>query len=78
MYMPRYFFNIYHESPNIDSVGEELPGDEIAWREATVITGELIRELNGRFQPGQQWRLEVMNEANELLYVIWVTGHRAS
>jgi uncharacterized protein DUF6894 len=75
--MPRYFFNVFHETSNIDTVGEELPDDETAWREATVITGELVRELSGRFRPGQQWRMEVMDEAKELLYLIWLTGHRA-
>jgi hypothetical protein len=75
--MPRYFFNIYHETSNIDSVGEELPDDQAAWREATIITGELVRELDGRFRPGQQWRLEVLDEIKELLYVIWLTGHQA-
>ena len=23
--MPRYFFNVHHESPSIDTVGKELP-----------------------------------------------------
>lgn len=75
--MPRYFFNIHYGGSRIDDVGEELPDDQTAWREATIITGELFRELDGGFQPGQQWRLEVMNDANELLYVIWLTGQQA-
>lgn len=75
--MARYFFNIHYGGARIDSVGEELPDDQTAWREATIISGELFRELDGKFQPGQQWRLEVLGETRELLYVIWLTGQQA-
>jgi hypothetical protein len=34
--MPRYFFNVFHERPEWDSVGEELPDRQAAWKEATV------------------------------------------
>jgi hypothetical protein len=74
--MPRYFFNVYFDYANIDSIGEELPDSKAAWREATMVTGELLRDLDGRFQPGRQWRLEVTDEARELIYVIWLTGQQ--
>jgi hypothetical protein len=44
--------------------------------EATMMTGELLRDLDGRFQPGRQWRLEVTDEARELIYLIWLTGQQ--
>jgi hypothetical protein len=44
--------------------------------EATMVTAELLRDLDGRFQPGRQWRLEVTDEARELIYVIWLTGQQ--
>jgi hypothetical protein len=74
--MPRYFFNVCFDHANIDSIGEELPDSKAAWREATMGTAELLRDLEGRFQPGRQWRLEVTDEARGLIYVIWLTGSR--
>jgi hypothetical protein len=42
-----------------DELGEELPDDEAAWEEATIIAAEQFRDIDGRLQPGQQWTLEV-------------------
>jgi hypothetical protein len=72
--MPQYFFNVYYEHSNIDSIGEELADNQAAWREATSISGELLRDLSRRFQPGQEWRLEVMDASRKPLYVIRLSG----
>ena len=32
--MPKYFFHVYHNEPEIDYEGEELPDKHAAWREA--------------------------------------------
>ena len=55
--MPRYFFNIRYEPDTIDEDGEELPDDKTAWKEATVIAGEMFRDIDGKLQPGQEWSL---------------------
>ncbi len=75
--MPRYFFDIFYGPSNVDVRGEELPDEHAAWKEATLIAGELFRNLDGKFQPEQEWRLEVSDQSKKLLYVIRVTGERA-
>ncbi len=68
--MPRYFFNVHDESSNLDTEGKELPNNEAAWREATIVAGELFRNIDGKFRPGQEWRLEVTDERRNPLYII--------
>ena len=49
--MPRYFFNVYHERSDADEVGEELPDQQAAWKEATITAGHLLQSLGGRLNP---------------------------
>src|SRR5690349_14155455 len=51
--MPRYFFNVYHERPDIDQVGEDLPDRHAAWREATVTAGQMLQGIDGKLQAGR-------------------------
>jgi hypothetical protein len=74
--MPRYFFNIYHERAELDDEGEELPDAQAAWHEATVTAGQIIQDLDGKFRPGQNWRMEVTDEFANPLYVIRVSADR--
>jgi hypothetical protein len=37
--MPRYFFDIHHDTTHIDEQGEELADQHAAWKEATVMAG---------------------------------------
>jgi hypothetical protein len=74
--MPRYFFNIHHDRSSFDAVGEELPDKHAAWREATIVAGDTIRDLDGRLQPGREWRLEVTDEFANPLYVIHVSAEQ--
>ncbi len=70
----RYFFSVYNEGSRLDTAGEELPNNEAAWRQATIIAGELLRNMDGKFQPGQEWRLEVTDERRNPLYILRVYG----
>jgi len=72
--MPRYFFNVYHETSQADEVGEELPDRHAAWREATITAGQLLQSLDGKLQPGCDWRMEVTDEFANPLYVINVSA----
>jgi hypothetical protein len=74
--MARYFFNIHHQSPGRDLIGEDLPDEIAAWREATFIAGELFKDIDGAFQPGQEWQLEVTDELQKPLYLIRVTAEK--
>jgi hypothetical protein len=72
--MPLYFFNIYHERSHFDSVGEELPDREAAWKEATATAGRMLQSLDGKLQPGRDWQMEVTDEFANPLYVIRVSA----
>jgi hypothetical protein len=74
--MARYFFNVRSEGSDPDMEGEELPNDEAAWREATLVAGELFKDIDGRFRPGQEWSLEVTDERRNPLYFIRVSAER--
>jgi hypothetical protein len=74
--MARYFFNVQNGNDTyIDEIGDDLPDDHAAWSEATRSAGESLRDLDGRLQPGKEWRMEVMAEERGLLYVIEVKAH---
>jgi hypothetical protein len=70
--MPRYFFDVHNERSTIDTEGEELPDNKAAWHEATAVAGDLLRNMDGKFQPGQEWRLEVTDERRNPIYVLRV------
>jgi hypothetical protein len=72
--MPRYYFNVHNVQPSTDYEGEELPDDEAAWREATMFAGELFKDIDGRFRPGQEYTLEVTDAARRTLYQIRISA----
>jgi hypothetical protein len=72
--MARYFFNIHDEGSDPDKEGEELPNNEAAWHEATLITGELFKDFAGKLRPGQEWSIEVTDERRNPLYFIRVSA----
>ncbi|MCK1598054.1 hypothetical protein [Bradyrhizobium sp. 164] len=72
--MPRYFFHVHDVEPSSDRHGEDLPDDEAAWREATSFAGQLFKDIDGRFRPGQAWSLEVTDEAGKPIYRIQITS----
>jgi hypothetical protein len=72
--MPRYFFHIYHDTSQPDFVGEELPDQHAAWKEATVTAGQMIQNIDGRLKAGHDWKMEVTDEFANVLYVIQVSA----
>jgi hypothetical protein len=70
--MPRYHFHVYHDRPELDDEGEELPDKNAAWKEATVMAGQTLQGLDGKLQPGREWRMEVTDEFENLLYVLHI------
>jgi hypothetical protein len=72
--MPRCFFNVHGTRQTVDELGEELPDDKAAWVEATIIAGELFRDIDGKFQPGQEWTLEVTDSQRRSLYFINISA----
>lgn len=76
--MPRYFFNVTHEGEAafIDQVGEELPDKHAAWKEATVTAGQVLQGIDGRLQPGREWRMEVTDEFRNTLFVLHINAEK--
>jgi hypothetical protein len=70
--MPRYFFHIHHNGAQMDRDGEELPDKDAAWKEATLTAGQMLQSIDGRLEPGHDWRMEVTDEFANPLYVIRV------
>ena len=66
--VPRYFFNVYDDQPHLDPAGEVLHDADAAWCEGVKVAGEQIGDLD--LKPGQQWRLEITDQAKKPLYVI--------
>ena len=74
--MPRYFFHTHGVRPSPDEMGEELRDDEAAWHEATLVAGEIFKDIDGKFRPDQEWSLEVNNEEGKPLYSIQIKSKR--
>jgi hypothetical protein len=72
--MPRYFFHVHGVRRSHDEEGEELPNDKAAWDEATIIAGELFRDIDGKFRPGQEWTLEVTDHERKPIYTISISA----
>jgi hypothetical protein len=72
--MPRFFFNIYAERPNLDTEGDELPDSDTARRAAIRTVCEILEDSD--VTPGREWRLEVADESGKVLYVIRVNAER--
>jgi hypothetical protein len=74
--MPRYFFDVHGTIPAEDEVGQELPDDEAAWKQATITAGEIFKDVDGKFRPGQSWSLAVSDEKRQPLYSIVIQAAR--
>jgi hypothetical protein len=74
--MPKYFFNIYHMRPNLDPEGEELPDGNAAMRAAIRSAGEILGDPDIELTPGLEWRLEVIDDAKNVIWVIRVNAER--
>jgi hypothetical protein len=68
--MPLYYFHVHYKDHQRDLEGVELAGDREAWQQATRACGEMMKDLDGDFEPGPEWRLEVTDaEARPVLAV---------
>ena len=72
--MPRYFFNVHDGSSTIDNEGTELPDIFAAQEEAIHLSGELLREMGGKFWNGEEWSLDVTDETGRILFTLRFTA----
>ncbi|MBB4261438.1 hypothetical protein GGD64_005488 [Bradyrhizobium sp. CIR3A] len=47
-----------------------MADDEAAWQDATVFAAEVLKDIDGRFRPGQEWSLEVTDEDGKPIFFI--------
>lgn len=77
--MPLYFFNVEHEldghSPSPpDRDGTDFANPQAAREEAIAFAGEMLRELDGAFWDGGDWRLRVTDEASATVCTLRFSG----
>jgi hypothetical protein len=76
--MPRYFFHVYHEGFQVDRVGEELPDERAAWKEAIATAGQILQDIDGELLlRSEPWRLEVTDEFATPLFELKITAKRS-
>jgi hypothetical protein len=75
--MPRYFFHIIDGDEIIDDEGTELAGLDEARAEAIVVSGEMLRDLGGKFWGNGQWQVRVMDEAGDKVCALTFSADRS-
>jgi hypothetical protein len=75
--MPRYFFHIIDGKEFLDDTGTELAGPDEARAEAIVVSGEMLRDLGGRFWGNGQWQVRVEDEAGEKVCALTFSADRS-
>ena len=75
-FMPRYFFHIHHDRVELDHEGEELADKHAAWQEATVTAGQILQGIDGKLTPDREWRMEVADEFQNVLYILHINAEK--
>ncbi len=65
--MPRFHFNVFDGITSIDQDGTELPDIHSARQEALILAGAIIEDSAKRSALGEEWRLEVTDDAGLML-----------
>ncbi|MCK1394998.1 hypothetical protein [Bradyrhizobium sp. 1] len=69
--MPRFFFVVVDgRNMEVQNDGLELPDRDAAWVEATTACGELLRDLDGKLKPGDQWCMKVRDASATDIYLL--------
>ncbi len=66
--MPRFHFNIYDGTSELDPEGTELPDYAEARVEAMRLAGEILKSTAHRLALGEDWHLEVTDERGLVLF----------
>jgi hypothetical protein len=68
--MPRYFFHVIDGYTARDTDGTELPDIYAAQEQALYMSGEILRDMGGKFWNGTEWKLEVTDEHGQMLFAL--------
>jgi hypothetical protein len=67
--MPKFFFSVSHgDRRSLSEEAIDLDDERAAWKEATTACGEILRDLDGKLRPNEEWRMDVNNENQELIF----------
>lgn len=72
--MPRFHFNVHDGSDYPDPEGTELPDVEAARKFAIRYFGDMLHAEPCTFWNGQEWKMEVTDEAGLLLFSLHFIG----
>lgn len=68
--MPRYFFHVRDGAEILDHEGVALAGIAEARSQAVVAAGEMLKEWEGEFWKGEDWRMWVTDETGGALFAL--------
>jgi hypothetical protein len=68
--MPRFFFDIRDGEYIADREGAVFPDLEAARIQAVIRSGDLLKENPSKFWEGEEWQLEVRDEARRILFIL--------
>ena len=72
--MPRCFFHVDDGSEQPDGKGTDLADMDQVRSEAVRLSGEVLRDMEGRFWRRPEWRLTVTNESGADVLSLQVSG----
>jgi hypothetical protein len=75
--MPRYFFHVIDGEEVLDEEGTELAGLDEARAEAIVVSGEMLRDVGGKFWGNGQWQIRVTDEAGDKVCALTFAADRS-
>lgn len=73
--MPRYFFNVRDVEPSTDYQGRTSQRRR-GLKQAASFAGDVMKDIDGRFRPGQEWSVEVTDEQKRMLYRIEISSRK--
>lgn len=76
--MPRFYFNVFPDGPELDEVGSNCPDVYVAQSHAVRMAGEIMRDLGRMFWSGGEWRIEVTDADGKTLYVVRFSAHEVT
>ena len=68
--MPKYFFHIHDGQSFPDEEGTDLANLAAARLEAIQLTGQMLKDDSGAFWNGEDWRVQVTDEAGMTLFTL--------
>jgi hypothetical protein len=69
--MPKFYFTVRDgRNSELQNEGIDLPDKNAAWVEATTACGELLRDLDGRLNPGDEWCMRVKDNIGADIFLL--------